>query len=217
MTAIISMMNKKLPEPFDRLPPGAAVPFRLGAGEALFRAHDTSQGCYLLDHGEMRLVRWSGDGRETVIHVARAGEIFAEAALFSRHYHCDAVASAEASGHLLRKAAVDGAFRTSPLFARAFAARLARQVQELRRRVEIIAIRSAGDRVMAGLGQYENPDTGEFAGLPPLKLLAAQIGLTHEALYRGIARLVRDGRLVKVGRGRVRLPAAIVDKRRNSD
>lgn len=211
------MMNKKLPEPFDRLPPGTAVPFRLGTGETLFRTHDTSKGCYLLEQGEVRLVRWSSDGRETVIHVARAGEIFAEAALFSRHYHCDAVASVEASGYLLRKAAIDGAFRTNPLFARAFAARLARQVQALRRRVEILGMKSADERIMAGLSQYETLDTGEFAGLPPLKTLAAQIGLTHEALYRSIARLVRDGRLVKVGRGQVRLPAAIVDSRSNSD
>ena len=215
MIMIISTMLKQLPDPFHLLPLGAAVPFRLQAGETLFRNGELSQGCYFLEHGEVRLIRWSRDGGETVIHVARPGETFAEAALFSPAYHCDAVASTGASGQLLRKAAIDSLLGSDAAFVRALTARLARQVQALRRTVEIMGIKPAGERVMAALSQYENAGSGQYENLPPLKTLAAQIGLTHEALYRTIARLVRQGALVKTGRGLVQLPP--VDHVRKSD
>jgi CRP-like cAMP-binding protein len=209
MITIISKMDSSLPEPFSLLPSGATAPFRLTAGEALFRTDDRSRGCYFLERGEMHLLRWSLDGRETIIHIARAGETFAEASLFSARYHCDAVAAADSSGLLLRKANIDRLFRVDAGFARQLTARFARQVQSLRRRIEIASIRSAEERVLAALGEYENPASSTFENLPPLKTLAAQIGLSHEALYRSIARLVRKGALVRLGRGRIQPAKAV--------
>lgn len=206
-----------LPEPFASLPLSGVAPFRVLQGASLFRASDPSKGCFYLITGEMRLVRWSRDGRGTIIHVARAGETFAEAALFSPHYHCDAVAVTESSGHILRKTAINSAFKTNPRFALAFSACLARQVQDLRHRVELSGIRSADDRILAALSNYMVLDSGEFLGLPPLKVLASQIGMTHEALYRSIARLVGNGRLIRAGRGQIKLPELRFDKPINSD
>ena len=34
-----------------------------------------------------------------------------------------------------------------------------------------------------------------------IKQFAAEIGLTHEATYRALAKLVKDGRIEKAGRG----------------
>jgi DNA-binding IclR family transcriptional regulator len=43
--------------------------------------------------------------------------------------------------------------------------------------------------------------------------MAAQIGLTHEAVYRALSSLVRAGRLVKTGRGSYRLEgSALADQ-----
>lgn len=200
-------MAANLPEPFNFLPSAAAVPFRLNPGEALFRTNDPSRGCFFLNSGEVQLLRWTPEGAQRVIHIARAGETFAEAALFALHYHCDCVAAGKAAGFLLQKAAVLHMFRDDIGFARALAAQFAHQVQSLRRSLEIHAIRPAGERVMAALGLFENPHTGMLENLPPLKTLAAQIGLSHETLYRSIAGLVRAGRLVRLERGRIQYPA----------
>jgi CRP-like cAMP-binding protein len=205
MTAVISM-KITLPVPFDRLPPGAASPFRLNANEALFRTGDTSRGCFVLVSGEVKMLRWTGEGNQSVIHIARAGETFAEAALFASHYHCDGVAARASSGVLLRKRDVMRLFREDPAFAEALARRFARDVQSLRRRLELHMIRPATERVMAALEQFRASDGGDLENLPPLKTLAAQIGLSHEALYRAVAALVRDGRLVRQSRGRVSYP-----------
>lgn len=205
MILVISMKTK-LPTPFDRLPPGAALPFRLDSGEALFRTGDQSRGCFFLESGEVRMLRWTEDGTISVIHMARAGETFAEAALFAKQYHCDGVAARTSSGVLLRKTEVMRLFRGDAGFAEALAGHFAHQVQELRRSLELHAIRPATERVMAALESYRDGVTGLLEGLPPLKTLAAQIGLSHEALYRAVATLVRGGRLVKRGRGRIQLP-----------
>ena len=206
MIAVILNMTVQLPEPFDRLPAAAAAPFQLVSGECLFRTGDESLGCFFLATGGIRLLRRTRDGGETLIHLARAGTTFAEAALFSPVYHCDAIAVTAASGLLLRKAEIEVLFASDTEFAARLAARFARQVQALRRTVEILAIHPARERVMAALGDYEGPD-GRLENLPPLKSLAAQIGLTHEALYRAVASLVREGRLIRTGRGSVELAA----------
>ena len=204
MIAVISTMTIKLPEPFDRLPAAAAVPFQLAAGECLFRTGDQSRGCFFLAAGNIRLLRRTRQGGETLIHLARAGNTFAEAALFSPVYHCDAIAMTAASGLLLRKAEIEELFANDAEFAGLLAARFARQVQALRRTVELLAIRPARERVRAALGDYEGPD-GRLENLPPLKSLAAQIGLTHEALYRAVADLVKQGWLKRTGRGHIQL------------
>lgn len=49
-----------------------------------------------IERGRLRRVRHTVDGRCVVLHTARAGGLFAEAALFSAAYHCDAMADTPA-------------------------------------------------------------------------------------------------------------------------
>ena len=206
MILIILFMSDQLPEPLGRLPPSALTGFALETGEVLFRTGDNSRGFFFLTSGNIRLLRRTCEGGETLIHLARAGTTFAEAALFAQDYHCDAVAMTRASGILLHKADVETLFATDAEFARKIALRFAKQVQGLRRSIEILAIRPAQVRVLTALGDYERSDAGDILALPPLKVFAAQIGLTHEALYRAVANLVREGRLARIGRGQLRIP-----------
>lgn len=75
----------------------------------------------------------------------------------------------------------------------ALTARFAGQVQSYRRRFEIMAIRSAEDRV------YTAVSDGMLSG--SVKSLAGEIGLTHEVVYRALATLVKQRRVQKIGRG----------------
>jgi CRP-like cAMP-binding protein len=206
MIPVILTMSFKLPQPFNRLPSAALVPFSLAAGEALFHCGDESRGCYFVVQGNVRLLRRTRDGGETLIHLARTGTTFAEAAIFAPHYHCEAVALSQATGLLLRKACIERLFANDIDFARQLSISFARSVQSLRRTIEIRAIRPARERVLAAIGDHEEAGSAGLENLPPLKSIAQQIGLTHEAFYRAVAELVKEGRLLRAGHGRLRFP-----------
>jgi CRP-like cAMP-binding protein len=182
----------------------AAIDRKLKSGEALFRLGDKTIGFYEIIEGRVRMARVDRSGREVILFVAGPGETIAEASLFSPAYHCDAVANTDAVVRMYPKPAMLDAFARDPKSAQAFAATLARQVMNLRTRIEQRNIRSARERVRHFLAL--NADAGsqavELAG--SLKDLAAELGLTHEALYRTLAALERSGE-IKRAKGRITL------------
>jgi CRP/FNR family transcriptional regulator, dissimilatory nitrate respiration regulator len=188
----------------------AAVERRLAAGEALFHRGDSSAGFFEIVSGRLRLVRTGTDGRELTLHAAEAGETIAEASLFSPAYHCDAIAVTDTVVRLYRKPTVLAAFARDPAAAADFMAVLAHQVMSLRTRLEGRNIRSARDRVLHYLMVHAAFD-GRTVMLPgTLKELAAELGLSHEALYRALAALEADGEIFRE-RGCIRLAAPPVE------
>ena len=120
----------------------------LEAGEVLFRQGDRANAIFEVDHGRMRLIRHTIDNRPIALHTARAGELFAEAALFADRYHCDAVAASAARVHIHPKRPLLAAFRNDPALSERFMATLAKQIHALRSRLEGRNIRSARERVL---------------------------------------------------------------------
>ncbi len=170
---------------------------RLAAGEVLFRQGDRTAGIYRLIEGRVRLVRVTPDGTAVNLHQARPGETFAEASLFSAHYHCDAVADVDSLVGLYPKAALTAHLRDDPEALWLFAADLARHLQGLRGRYELRQIRSAPERVLQFL-RLRCDAEGCFRPDGTLKNLAAELGMSHEALYRALAALETEGRLIRV-------------------
>jgi CRP/FNR family transcriptional regulator, dissimilatory nitrate respiration regulator len=182
----------------------AAVDRKLKAGEPLFHLGDKTAGLYEVIAGRLRLMRVDRSGHEIVLYVAGEGETIAEASLFSPAYHCDAIAASDAVVRVYPKAAVLAAFAKDPKAAQAFAATLARQVMNLRTRLELRNIRSARERVRHFLALNASADgrTVELRGT--VKELANELGLTHEALYRTLAALERAGEIRRT-RGKITL------------
>jgi CRP/FNR family transcriptional regulator, dissimilatory nitrate respiration regulator len=180
------------------MPPGAraaAKDRKLKAGEVLFRLGDKTMGLCEVITGRIRLARVDRSGHEVVLHVAGAGETLAEASLFSPQYHCDAIASTNAAVRVYPKREVLAAFESNPKAARAFSAALAHQVMDLRTRIEQRNIRSARERVRHYLALNAKTNGRVFELRGTLKDLAAELGLTHEALYRTLAALERSGEI----------------------
>lgn len=172
----------------------AAKTRKLAKGATLFRQGDPAVAVYAVERGRIRLIRHLANGKAVAIHVASAKDSFAEAALFSDVYHCDAVASEPTIVWVLPKAAVLGLLRAENAAALAFAAGLARQIQKLRARIETQALRSARERILHHLALHD--EKGERT----LKELAAELDLTHESLYRTLAALEREGAIQRKGR-----------------
>lgn len=177
----------------------AAIERKLTPGQALFQAGSRTTGLYQVLRGTVRLVRTDRSGREAVLQRASAGDILAEASLFSSTYHCDAIATTVAIVRLYPKAVLLAELQRDPKIAQSFAAMLAHQIMTLRTRLERRSIHSARDRVRHFFTLNVGPD-GRTVNLPgTLKELAADLGLTHEALYRTLARMEADGEIKRTG------------------
>ena len=171
----------------------------LAAGEVLFEQGDRAAAIYKVESGRLRLVRRSIDDHLVILHAARRGEFFAEASLFAETYHCDAVAAAPSRIRVYPKAKVMEALHTDPVLAAAFMARLAHQLQELRARMELRNIRSARERVLQYLRLRAGLHGRSVVIEGQLQDIAAEIGVTREALYRTLAALEAEGSVTREG------------------
>ncbi len=176
-----------------------AVDRTVPAGQSLFRAGDKTVGLYEVLSGTMRLVRYDRSGREAILQSASAGDTLAEASLYASTYHCDAVATTHAVVRLYPKTLLLAELNRDPKFAQSFTVMLAQQVMGLRTRLERRNIHSARDRVRHFLAVNAGADGRTVALSGTLKDLAADLGLTHEALYRTLARMTADGEIKRVG------------------
>jgi len=177
----------------------AAIDRKLQAGQALFRSGDRTVGLYEVLTGKLRLVRFDRSGREAVLQSASAGDTLAEASLYTSTYHCDAIASTEASVRLYPKALLLAELKRDPKLAQAFTAMLAQQVMSLRTGLERRNIKSARDRIWHFLALNAGAD-GRTVTIPgTLKELASDLGLTHEALYRALSQMAAEGEIRRTG------------------
>lgn len=184
----------------EGLPPSievASIIRVLAPGEQLFRQGDSAAAIYKVESGRLRLIRRTVDDHLVILHTARRGEYFAEASLFAEAYHCDAIAAVQSSVRAYPKPMMMDAFRTDPALAEAFMARLARQLQELRARMELRNIRSGRDRVLQYLRLCAGMRGRSIAIEGQLQDIAAEIGITREALYRTLAALEAEGCLTR--------------------
>jgi CRP/FNR family transcriptional regulator, dissimilatory nitrate respiration regulator len=168
---------------------------KLKTGEALFHLGDKPRGLYEVIKGRVRLARIDRSGRETVLYVAGAGDIVAEASLFSPTYHCDAVANTDAVVRVYPKATVLDAFAKESKAAQAFTATLAHQLMDMRTRLELRNIHSARERVRHFLALNADADGRAVSLGGTLKEVASELGLTHEAFYRTLSALERAGEI----------------------
>jgi len=181
---------------FDWLP--AAIRERstlrqLDAGESLFRQGDKTFGIFEVEHGRMRLIRHTIDNHPVALHTAKKGELFAEAALFSSIYQCDAVAAVASRVRIYPKRQLLATFRDDPALGERFMAVLAHQIHALRARLEERNMRSARERLLHHLALGAGADGRTMPLEGTLMELASEIGLSHEVLYRTLAQLEKEG------------------------
>ena len=181
---------------FDWLPAGfqkCSTVRELAAGEALFRQNDKTFAIFEVEQGRLRLVRHTIDNRQVVLHAARKGDLFAEAALFANAYQCDAIAAVASQVRVYPKRQMLAAFRSDPALGERFMAVLAHQIHAVRARLEERNIRPARERLLHHLALAAGPDGRSIPLDGTLIDLASEIGLTHEVVYRTLADLEREG------------------------
>jgi CRP-like cAMP-binding protein len=144
---------------------------------------------FMVHEGQIHLCRHTVHGAEMVLQRTFPGMIVSEASAYSDSYHCDAIAATDSLVLALPKPAFISALAAEPTLAANWAATLARGVQAARLRSEIRSLPRVADRLDAWLGEGNRlPEKGRW------QELAAELGVTREALYRELARRRSENR-----------------------
>jgi CRP-like cAMP-binding protein len=153
-------------------------------GRSLFHRRDPVKEMHFVLTGSIHLVRYQSDGSVLILQRAGPGSILAEASLYSEIYHCDAVAFGAAETRAFTKASFKKLLAKSPEFSDVWASYLAQELQSARLRSEILSLKTVAGRLDAWISWNGggSPEKGEW------KLVANQIGVSPEALYREIAK-----------------------------
>ena len=154
------------------------------AGALVFERDDPVNQYYAVLTGEVHLLRRQEDGTGVILQRAIEGAILGEASFNTDAYHCSAVTVEDSTLIAFNRETVRKMLANDPTAALAFATHLAREVQNARRRAEIISLRKVADRVDAWLvwNNDKLPPKGSW------HRMAGEIGVSPEALYRELAR-----------------------------
>lgn len=164
-------------------------------GDKVFSQNSAIDQIYFVVSGRVKLIRENLEGGFVVVHVAYAGESFSEASLFSDKYHCHCIADCPSKLLSLPKDSVLDFLYQNPNSMMLLIEKLAGQVRDLRLLSEIKSIHSAKSRIMAFLRSKSSQ--GVFYYSYSLVDMAHKIGLAQETLYRNLAALENDGKIIK--------------------
>ena len=124
---------------------------KLDRGEALFRQGEPTTAVFLVTRGRLRMVRHLASGDRVTIHTGRAGELFAEGALFSDVYQCDAIAAEPTRVRICGKSEMLAAIGDSPSTMLVLLEQVTHLLHHARAMRELRNVRSANDRVLRHL------------------------------------------------------------------
>lgn len=200
MPSLVSRLNSPVPAALRSL--GREV--HVAKGDWVFRKGEAVHSVFFVLVGEVHLSRFSRSGSEITLHRAGPRQFFAEAALNAARYQCNAIASRDSTVLAFPAPGVRKLLGQDPVFAREWSAVLARELHSARARLERLALKSAAERVVHYLQTEGTGDHFEVRLHGTVKDLAQELGLTHEALYRTLARLKRE-RIVRQDGGTLSL------------
>lgn len=154
-----------------------------GAGEPLFHLGDPVQLVHIVRTGVVHLIRHQDDGPPLVLQRAGPGSILAEASVYSTRYHCDARVETAATIWAVSRGDLRKRLAESPDFSNAWAEHLAQEVHCARFRAELLTLKTVAARLNAWIAMSGAlPHKGQWLNV------ALEIGVSHEALYRELAK-----------------------------
>jgi CRP/FNR family transcriptional regulator, dissimilatory nitrate respiration regulator len=168
-------------------------------------AHHFEKGAYLFHHGkkpeymffivsgEAVLTRTSSHGEPTILQRCRGGFI-SEASLLADAYHCDAIATHNGQAITLPIKSLRDSLADDK-FSMKWVQLLSKEIMRLRTQSERLGLKDIRSKLIH-LIEAEGKN-GVLTLQSDFKSLASEIGVTHEALYRAIAALEKEGLLEK--------------------
>ena len=175
------------------------VVLSLAKDDYLFHEGEPSRGFYLVQSGAINVHRVSAVGKEQVIHVFRAGESFAEAALASpKGYPANARAVEPSTVLLFPKGPVLELIGRRPDLALRMLGSMSAHLRVIVGMLDDLTLKDVETRLLNWLVKHGQNASKGVIKLPGTKrVLAAELGTSSETLSRTLARL-RDRKLISV-------------------
>jgi CRP-like cAMP-binding protein len=172
---------------------------RLTKDDYLFHEGESSRGLYVVQSGAINVHRVSAVGKEQVIHVFRAGESFAEAALAApTGYPANARAVESSAVLLIPKAPILELIGRRPDLALRMLGSMSSHLRVLVGALDDLTLKDVETRLLNWLVKHHRTAKAGTIQLPGTKrVLAAELGTSSETLSRTLARL-RDLKLISV-------------------
>mgnify|MGYP001815339671 CR=1 FL=1 len=172
----------------------------LERGEILFHEGQQAEALFAVAGGKMKLVRYSPQGRELLLHLVHPGESFAEAALFAEGtYPATAEAMDQSLVWGLPRQSLLVLLQESPELGLAMLGSVSLWTRKLASKLELLTQRRVEERLaiylLARTGGEELGPGDAIALAEPRNLIAAQCGTAPEVLSRTFRRLEEDGLL----------------------
>ena len=175
---------------------------QLAKGDYLFHEGSPSEGFYVVQRGAINIHRVAATGKEQVIHVFRAGQSFAEAALASEGgYPADARAIENSTVLLIPKTDFLGLLRNRPELALRMLGSMSQHLRVLVGLIDDLTLKDIESRLANWLLKRcphplrTAPTTLQLDRTK--RVLAAELGTVSETLSRTLAKF-RNDRLVRV-------------------
>jgi len=167
----------------------------LDEGQILFNQSEKVKAFYMVLSGKIKLFRMSADGQEKIIEIVKAGEVFAEALMFTDQTDYPVSAAALAETEVLGISSVKfknmlwDSTDTCLLLLGDMSLRLRRLISE----IDKLTLHSGTCRVASYLIQELPEGTKEFKLEIPKNIIAARLSIKPETFSRIIKSLNNQG------------------------
>ena len=162
-------------------------------GDYLFHQGKKPEYMFFIVSGEAVLTRTSSHGEPTTLQRCKGG-FLSEASLLTDAYHCDAIATHNGQAITLPIKSLREAL-TDSKFSMKWVQLLSKEIMRLRTQSERLGLKDIRSKLIH-LIETEGKQ-GVLTLQSDFKSMASEIGVTHEALYRAIATLGKEGLLEK--------------------
>ncbi len=178
---------------------------RFEGGDYLFHEGEAARGFYLVQNGAINVHRVNAAGKEQVIHIFRAGETFAEAALAApTGYPADARAVESSQVLLVQKDGFLALLQRQPEFGLRMLASMSLHLRALVGQLEDLTLKDVETRLANWLvKRCPHPDSDQPVSVElkmTKRVLAAELGTVSETLSRTLARFREQGLLTVKGK-----------------
>ena len=190
-------MNIYIPELLKEILPkgllGQCHAHHFEKGDYLFQQGKKPEYMFFIVSGETVLTRISSHGEPTILQRCKGGFV-SEASLLVDAYHCDAIATHNGQAITLPIKSLRDALADSK-FSMKWVQLLSKEIMRLRTQSERLGLKGIRSKLIH-LIETEGKQ-GVLKLQSDFKSIASEIGVTHEALYRAIATLEKEGFLEK--------------------
>ncbi|MEZ4681328.1 MAG: Crp/Fnr family transcriptional regulator [Caldilineaceae bacterium] len=176
-----------------------------GAGGVIFLEGETAPGFYVVDHGWIKVVKMSPEGREQILYFWGAGDLFGGMSVFVNQPAPATAIALEATGlWLLPRASVQQLLVDEPTMALRIIEFMAQRLSDMIDLVAELALHPVMARLARRLLEQSVDDVIQRHRWATQAEIAARIGAAPDVINRALRVLVEEG-IIELSRQQIRI------------